>query len=101
MSTLSHEVDIVHEDDTILDNDTYQKDDTQGTDHIKASPGEPECHDDTGERREDRQHDDERHAERLELRRHGDIDEQDDECEEQSHVAEGLLLVLVVTTDMG
>ena len=97
---LTHEVNIVHEHNTVLHHNTDEQYNTQRADHIQRTTGEPQCEDHTRESRNNGEHDDSRHAQRLKLRSHRDIDEQNNERHEQNHVSKGLLLVFVRTGEV-
>ncbi len=76
-------VGVVHQQDAVADDDAGQHDDADIRLHVERRAGQLQCKHDANGRGRHREHDDERIAQRLVLRRHDGVDE--DEREDQHH----------------
>ena len=98
---MAERVGVVDEQDGVADDDAGQHDDADVGLHAERRVGEEQRADDADGRQRDREHDDERVAQRLVLRRHHRVDEDDREDEHELQLAErlGLFLDLVAEAD--
>ena len=94
-------VDVVHQQDGVADDDAGQHDDADVGLHAEGGAGQQQAQHDADRRHRNREHDDERVAQRLVLRRHHRVDEQHGEDQHELQLLErlGLLLDLGAEAD--
>ena len=83
-------VDVVHEHDAVIHDDADEHDHAEHREQVDLQPRNEQREEAAGERERDREHDDERRFEILELRDHHEIYEQDTDREHQNELSERL-----------
>ena len=99
-TALAAEGDVVDQHDAVLDHDADQHDGAEEAHHVQCRPRQEEGHQHAAHRKGHGEHDDEGVRQRLELRRHDDEDEHNDEQGQDAEVGEGVLLILVRARDL-
>ena len=99
-SALTAEHDVVDKHDTVVHHDTNQHQHTQQRHYAHRCSGHIETDKHTGQGKRNREHDDERIGQRLELRCHDDEHKNDNQRHQHKEVGECILLILECTTKL-
>ena len=90
-------VDVIHHNDTVVDDNSCKHDESDHCDHADLISGEKQGKQTSGKRQRNREHDNERRQERLELCHHDQIDKYDRQNQHQVQLLHGICYHLILT----